>query len=205
MELRTIPRASPDGSVTRDAYITTVLDTVEKFRARNQDMSVFLILALDRGSTTGVEAMEIIDLAIHNKSRGVVGVDLCGNPTRGDVAIYRDAFAHAKANGLGLTLHFAETTASASPAELAALLSFRPDRLGHVIHVPEDIRQEIARRKLGLELCMSCNVHAQMINGGFLDHQFGYWRHEDCPIALCVSLSTIASRSGVNLMVHADR
>ncbi|CAL5871742.1 uncharacterized protein PFLUO_LOCUS5995 [Penicillium psychrofluorescens] len=185
LELRTIPRASPDGSVTRDAYITTVLDTVEKFRARNQDMSVFLILALDRGSTTGVEAMEIIDLAIHNKSRGVVGVDLCGNPTRGDVAIYRDAFAHAKANGLGLTLHFAETTASASPAELAALLSFRPDRLGHVIHVPEDIRQEIARRKLGLELCMSCNVHAQMINGGFLDHQFGYWRHEDCPIALC--------------------
>lgn len=168
-------------------------------------MSVFLILALDRGNTTAVESMEIVDLAVHNKSRGVVDVDLCGNPMRGHVAIYGDAFAHAKANGLGLTLHFAETTASASPAELTALLSFRPNRLGHVIHVSKDIRREIARRKLGLELCILCNVHAQMINGGFQDHHFGYWRHEDYPIALCVSLSTIISRNGVNLMIHADR
>lgn len=151
-------------------------------------MSVFLILAIDRGNTTPAEAMRIIDLAITNKPRGVVGVDLCGNPTQGDVTLYRDAIARAKAHGLGLTLHFAETPASGSPAELAALLSFQPDRLGHVIHVPDEFKREIARRRLGLELCMSCNVHAKLIEGSFLDHHFGEWRHEDCPIALCVSL-----------------
>lgn len=150
-------------------------------------MSVFLILALDRGNTTATEAQEIIDLAISNKPRGVVGVDLCGNPTQGDVTMYRDAFAKAKAHGLGLTLHFAETPASGVRDELAVLLSFQPDRLGHVIHVPDDVKAEIVKRGLGLELCMSCNVHAKLINGGFLDHHFGSWRHEDCPIALCVS------------------
>ncbi|KAF4769843.1 hypothetical protein N7455_006436 [Penicillium solitum] len=93
---------------------------------------------------TAAKADDIVNLAIENKSRGVVGVDICGNPTKGD-----------------------------------------PDRLGHVIHVPDEIKKEIARRKLSLELCISCNVHAKMINGGFLDHHFGYWRHEDCPIALC--------------------
>jgi adenosine deaminase len=150
-------------------------------------MSVFLILALDRGNTTAVQATQIIDLAITNKPRGVVGVDLCGNPTQGNVTLYRDAFARAKAHGLGVTLHFAETPASGNPTELAALLSFQPDRLGHVIHVPDEFKREITRRRLGLELCMSCNVHAKLIEGGFLDHHFGEWRYEECPIALCVS------------------
>ncbi|KAJ5391774.1 hypothetical protein N7509_007264 [Penicillium cosmopolitanum] len=188
LELRTIPRPSPEANITREDYLNTILDTVDKFKARTQEMSVFLILALDRGHTTTSEAREIIDLAIANKPRGVVGVDICGNPTRGDVTLYRDAFARAKDHGLGLTLHFAETRASGTPAELATLLSFQPDRLGHVIHVPDEFKREIIRRRIGLELCMSCNVHAKLIDGDFLDHHFGEWRHTDCPIALCVRL-----------------
>ncbi|KAJ5161632.1 Metallo-dependent hydrolase [Penicillium capsulatum] len=175
----------PSSNITREEYLNTVLDVVETFKAKNTIMSVFLILALDRGNTTAAEATEIVDLAIANKSRGVVGVDLCGNPTQGDVNLYRPAFARAKSHGLGVTLHFAETAASGTPSELADLLSFQPDRLGHVIHVPDDVKREIARQRLGLELCMSCNVHAKLIDGGFLNHHFGHWRHTDCPIALC--------------------
>lgn len=152
-------------------------------------MSVFLILAIDRGSMTAAEADEIVNPAVKNKARGVVGVDICGNPTKGNISIYKESFAKAKANGLGITLHFAETAASASVSELSTLLSFQPDRLGHVIHVPDEIKKEIARRQLGLELCISCNVHSKLIDGGFMDHHFGYWRHDDCPIALCVSVS----------------
>jgi adenosine deaminase len=189
LELRTIPRASP--GITREEYIDTVLKTIETFRSKEKKMSVFLILAIDRGNMLASEADEIVKLAIENRPRGVVGVDICGNPTRGDVSIFKDSFSKAKSNGLGITLHFAETAASASPSELATLLSFQPDRIGHVIHVPDDVKKEIARRKIGLELCISCNVHAKMINGGFLDHHFGYWRHEECPIALCVSLISL--------------
>ncbi|EHA18182.1 hypothetical protein ASPNIDRAFT_38216 [Aspergillus niger ATCC 1015] len=192
LELRTIPRASPSSSFTREEYLTTVLDAISDFQANQSPsspkMSVYLILALDRGHHTTAEALEIVDLALAHRARGIVGIDVCGNPTKGDVSVLREAFAKAKANGLGLTVHFAEMREAAKPRELETLLEFQPDRLGHVIHVPEELKREIARRQLGLELCMSCNVHAKMFDGGFLDHHFGYWRHQDCPIVLCVSL-----------------
>ncbi|OQD82048.1 hypothetical protein PENANT_c023G06692 [Penicillium antarcticum] len=170
LELRTIPRASP--GITRDEYINTVLTTIEKFKTKCNRMTVSLILAIDRGSMNAAQADEIVDMAIANKPRGVVGVDICGNPTKGDVSIYRDAFARAKSSGLGITVHFAETVASASPVELATLLEFMPDRLGHVIHVPDEFKREISRRKLGLELCISCNVHAKMISGGPVSNEY---------------------------------
>ncbi|KAL4879400.1 hypothetical protein BJY04DRAFT_95306 [Aspergillus karnatakaensis] len=188
LELRTIPRASPNSLFTRDEYLSTVLNTVASFVSQNPgSISVYLILAVDRGQLIAdpAHANEIIDLAIANRHRGVVGVDVCGNPTKGNISLCRDAFARAKAHGLGLTVHFAEVYSGDLRDELQTMLSFYPDRLGHVIHVPDDIKQEIVRRGLGLELCMSCNVHAKMFDGGFLDHHFGYWRHEECPVVLC--------------------
>ena len=163
----------------------TVLSCIEEFG--DSVMKTFLILSIDRKNTVA-EAIEVVDLAIEFKSKGVVGVDLCGNPTKGDVSLYRDAFSKAKAHGLGLTVHFAEVPASSTDLELEALLSYKPDRLGHVIHVPLKIKDEIARRKLGLELCLSCNVLAKLSSGGFSDHHFGYWRDKGCPIALGVSI-----------------
>ncbi|KAJ5553967.1 hypothetical protein N7513_003926 [Penicillium frequentans] len=163
LELRTIPRASPNTNITREEYLTTVLDTISTFKSRTgNQMSVFLILALDRGNTTATEAQEIIDLAISNKPRGGCRRRSLREPDAG-----RRHYIPAKAHGLGLTLHFAETPASGARDELAALLSFQPDRLGHVIHVPDDVKAEIVKRGLGLELCMSCNVHAKLIDGGF--------------------------------------
>ncbi|OAX79832.1 hypothetical protein ACJ72_05844 [Emergomyces africanus] len=181
LELRTTPRESPQHGISKENYILAVLDTIDELR--NEQMSTYLIVSVDR-TKTSLEAIEAIDLAIKYQSRGVVGVELGGNPMRGDVSIFRPAFSKAKAHGLKLTLHFAETIFSSSPDELNTLLSYEPDRLGHVIHVPEDVRDEIARRKIGLELCLSCNVHGQLIQGGFPDHHFGYWRHQDCPVIL---------------------
>lgn len=188
LELRSIPRPfSPN--VSKEKYITTVLDSMDTFKQETENkMQVYFILSIDRKNTTAAEASETVDLAIKYQSRGVVGIDLCGDPSRGDVSIYRPAFSKAKASGLGITVHFAETPFSGSREELETLLSYQPDRLGHVIHVPDDVKREIARRRLGLELCLSCNVHAKMINGGFLDHHFGFWRNFDCPVILCVSL-----------------
>lgn len=189
LELRTTPRAFPDSGISKEEYVTTVLETINDFtsdKQQNCPMSIFLILSIDR-SNTASEAMEVVDLALKHRARGIVGVDLCGNPSKGDVSIFKDAFAKCKTHSLGITLHFAESAFSGSLTELETLLSFQPDRLGHVIHVPASIRDEIARRRLGLELCLSCNVHAKMIDGSFEDHHFGYyWNSTSCPVSLCV-------------------
>ncbi|KAI9816918.1 MAG: hypothetical protein M1827_001563 [Pycnora praestabilis] len=112
--------------------------------------------------------MEVVDIAISYRSRGVVGVDLCGDPSKGDVSVFGPAFAKAKAHGLKLTLHYAEIPASSIEVELRTLLSYAPDRIGHVIHVPEDVKAIIEERELGLELCLSCNVHAKLTTGTFV-------------------------------------
>ncbi|WEW56657.1 RT-like superfamily and adenosine deaminase domain-containing protein [Emydomyces testavorans] len=181
LELRTTPRESQEHGVSKEQYISTVLDVIEEFNS--DEMSTYLILSVDR-TKSAANAMEVVDLAIKYQHRGVVAVELGGDPSRGDVSVFREAFRKAKEHGLHITLHFAEI-ASSRPGELEALLSFQPERLGHVIHVPDGFAEEIARRKLALELCLSCNVHAKLIQGGFPDHHFGYWRHQHCPVILC--------------------
>ena len=183
LELRTTPRAIPSEGIPKSRYVETVLSCIEKFESSK--MRSRLILSIDRRNSTA-EAMEVVKLATEYQSRGVVGIDLCGDPSKGDVSLYKGAFAKAKACGLGITIHFAEIPASSSDAELETLLSYEPDRLGHVINVPEKFKREIARRKLGLELCLSGNVLAKL-TGAFPDHHFGYWRDKGCSIALSVS------------------
>lgn len=150
-------------------------------------MTTNLILSIDRRNDLDT-AMSVVDLALQYRSQGVVGIDLCGDPAKGDVSIFAPAFQKAKSHGLKITIHFAEFPLSSTEEELRTLLSYEPDRIGHVINVPDDVKTEIVRRKLGLELCLSCNVHAKMITGSFGDHHFGWWWGTGCPVTLCVCL-----------------
>ncbi|RAH40969.1 putative adenosine deaminase [Aspergillus brunneoviolaceus CBS 621.78] len=229
LELRTIPRASPAQSFTREEYLTTVLDTIAEFGLQQQQqppanastlpsesgastkkaaMTTNLILAIDRGTMTAQDAMEVVQLAIKYRSPSpgtrpstqpqkaggaVIGLDICGNPTKGDIALYAPAIALAKAAGLGVTVHFAEVAPNPhqprrQEEELRTLLDFEPDRLGHVIHVSAPIKQAIQQQGCALELCLSCNVHAGMVAGGFAEHHFGEWWADgtgQCVVVLC--------------------
>ncbi|KAI9771191.1 MAG: hypothetical protein M1835_006463 [Candelina submexicana] len=168
--------------MSQNTYIETVLASIDDFG--RESLSTYLILSIDRRNTAS-EAMHIVDLALKYRSQGVVGVDLCGDPSKGDVSIFREAFKKAKANGLRITLHFAEIPASSMVDEFSTLLTFEPDRIGHVIHVPDAIRAEIIARKLGLEMCLSCNVKAKLIEGDYSSHHLSYWRATGCPVVLC--------------------
>lgn len=146
-------------------------------------------------------AASVLELAVDTSKEGVyarrhamiVGLDLCGDPSArpsGEISLFSPIFERARAAGLGITLHFAEIQASASKAELETLLSWRPQRLGHVIWEDEETKKEIEKRKdeLCLELCLSCNVHAGMVEGGFEGHHFGGWRGvEGVKVSLGVS------------------
>jgi adenosine deaminase len=188
LELRTTPRAIPERNVSKDGYIKAILSLLKEHNENlSNTMRAFLIISVDRRNTA-IEAEEVVDLAIRYQSEGahVVGVDLCGNPAVGDVRIFTNAFKRAKSAGLKITLHFAETDISATDQELQTLLSWHPDRLGHVIHVKPAFAAVIEREHIGIELCLSCNVHAKMITGSYSDHHFGTWIHSSTPVALSV-------------------
>lgn len=193
LELRTTPRHSPYTDMSKEAYVSTVLYAISDFthssenQANDSEVSAVklrtkLILSIDRKNTPE-EADEVVRLAYAHTMSGVVGVDLCGNPTRHPISHLGPAFAKAHHGGLSITLHFAEI-AQNGPEELENMLTWTPQRLGHVIHVPEGLRDTIKRRKVGLELCLSCNVLAGLSKGGFAAHHFGEWWRAGVPIAL---------------------
>lgn len=188
LELRTTPRAIPDQSINKAKYVDIVLSCIDEYeKDPAHKLRTRLILSVDRRNTL-TEAEEVIDLALKYRTTGVVGVDLCGDPQKGPISPFAPAFHRAKSSGLKITLHFAEAVASSSDEELRTLLSWEPDRIGHVIHVPDLLKKEIVGKSIGVELCLSCNVCAKMITGTFGDHHFGWWWESGhSGIALCVS------------------
>ncbi len=194
LELRTTPRATPH--LTPEAYVSTILSAIADFNAVHASarLRTRLILSVDRRHDLAT-ASGVVELAIALKDKGVVGVDLCGDPTArpaGEVKLFTPVFEAAREAGLGITVHFAEAQASGSREELDVLLGWQPARLGHVIWEDEAAKKVIAERGLCLELCLSCNVQAEMVEGGYKGHHFGYWRNVDGPrISLGVSYCCI--------------
>lgn len=182
LELRTTPRPFPPNLEAEDT-IDLILSVIEEWNSTSLDhsspgtsasgstnsrptMLVNLILSIDRAKHTSQQAEQIVNLAIRSKTSGrpVVGIDLAGDPTvPTDLKSFRPAFVRAKSSGLGVTVHFAELPSETLGEEMREMLDWGPDRLGHVIHVPLEIREEIVRRKIGVELCLTCNVLAGML------------------------------------------
>ncbi|KAG1810467.1 Metallo-dependent hydrolase [Suillus plorans] len=134
LELRTTPRATPH--MTRERYLTVVLDEVEMYPATQ----AALIVSVDRRMSDS-DLEECISLAIEMKNRGrrVVGIDVCGDPRSGDMQSFTQHLSRAKGAGLGLTVHIAESTNNTTEDSLA-LLSCRPDRLGHATFLSDELK-----------------------------------------------------------------
>ena len=190
LEIRTTPRECPETGMTKASYVGLVNQIAQEWNQKAKlSIEVCLILSIDR-RMTAEQASQVVDFAIKYQRRDdntagqVVGIDLCGNPLKGDVAIFAPAFKRAKYNGLGITCHFAEVPQSGKDCELTTILSWNPDRLGHCIHVQSKHKDIISSRSIGLELCLSCNVLTGLTTGAFEQHHLGEWLHRDCPIAL---------------------
>jgi adenosine deaminase len=103
LELRTTPRQT--AAMDRNQYLRVVLEELERY----DQSRVGLIISLDRRMGDDVLS-ECVRLACELKAEGrlVVGMDLCGDPTVGDMDTIAPHFAQVKKIGLGVTLHIAE-------------------------------------------------------------------------------------------------
>lgn len=190
VELRTTPRACAATGMTKESYVSLVNEIAKEWNERRQNnIEVYIILSIDR-SMTAEQAMQVVELATKYQYRNetdegqVVGVDMCGNPCKGNVEIFTPALKRAKQSGLGITVHFAEVPQSASDHELSTILGWYPDRLGHCIHVSSKFKEIIMVQCIGLEMCLSCNVLARLKSDSFANHHLREWLQRECPIAL---------------------
>ena len=105
LELRTTPRQTD--AMDRELYVRTVLSAMNHYGPDK----VGLIVSIDRRMGDDV-LRECVGIARKLKTEGelVVGVDLCGDPTAGNMSEFAPYFSQAKDVGLGVTLHIAEVS-----------------------------------------------------------------------------------------------
>jgi adenosine deaminase len=164
---------------SKRAYIETILSVMQAFQQTSHDryqrecnnnhscprlpMTCRLIVSIDRSQSLE-ECREHIDLAIHFYQQHatdpmVVGVDLGGNPTKGNFMDFCSEFQRARTAGLQVTLHCAEVSCGRdnddndiptqqARAEAQAMLDFCPDRLGHALLLPLSLQRQLLQRVL---------------------------------------------------------
>ncbi|KAG1470136.1 hypothetical protein G6F56_002856 [Rhizopus delemar] len=152
LELRTTPRSNAETGMTKTSYLEAVTSVIQEPR---KDITVRLIVSADRRNTLE-EAEEVIDLAVAFRSKGVVGIDLCGDVKQGSFENLKPAFDRAKFLEFPVTLHFNEVIENLP--EGPAMLAFRPNRLGHATILDEYCRKTIYENHVPIEICMTSNV-----------------------------------------------
>lgn len=186
VELRTTPKALPDGT-TAEGYVAAVL---EEMRAAEQAHPIVarLLLSVDRARPLE-QARDTVRLAARLAAGAgaphVVGVDLSGNPQAADAADLVPILADARAQGLKLALHVAEI--SSRPDDTAALMALPPDRVGHGSYLdygPGPASASAARALPPIEVCLTSNLHANMVESAEVHHIHDIVRH-GVPFAIC--------------------
>ncbi|CAG8473970.1 9681_t:CDS:2 [Acaulospora colombiana] len=191
LELRSTPRKNESKGMTGESYVRAIISTIQKFPSSECDIIVRLILSISRKDSLE-EAMETADLAIKYKKAGVVGVDLCSDPSRGHIDNVKPAFVKAKSHGLKVTLHFGEI--ESNMLEHASMLTIPPDRVGHATYLDPYSRDYILSNKLPIEICMTSNVTCNTVKD-YNEHHIKSFLSMEHPCCLGVSVSAVTPPS----------
>jgi len=189
LEIRTTPRHIPDTPMTKRSYVETVLSAIKNTSPKH-DIIVGLLLSINRKESSE-EAMETVKLAIEYSDKGVCGIDLSGNPTVGKFSTFIPALSHAKKSGMKTTIHFAEVY---NPDESKEMLDFKPDRLGHVCYLNDELRTHVLNSNIPIEICLSSNVLTKSVSG-YHSHHFKEYFAAKHPLSLCTDDYGIMSTS----------
>ncbi|CCF48158.1 uncharacterized protein UHO2_00487 [Ustilago hordei] len=180
-DIRTTPRAMSlaSGTATEvdplDQYIKAVLRGFSRYTAQdpgpNARKVIFrLLLSIDRAKHSPTQARTIVDLAHRYLNRGVVGIDLSGDPTKGQWSDFEPSLIHARPLGLRITLHAGEV--KDRDQEMTYMLDFHPDRFGHCCFVSDDNLKRLKESKIPIELCLTSNLLSNSV-AELKDHHFG--------------------------------
>jgi adenosine deaminase len=103
-------------------------------------------------------SIELAELAVAFRDRGVVGFDLAGGERDHPARAHAAAFAYARAHDLAVTVHAGEGDGADSVRQ--AVHDCGADRIGHGTRLGEDERltHYVNDRRIALEICLTSNV-----------------------------------------------
>jgi adenosine deaminase len=103
-------------------------------------------------------SLEVAELAVDYRLRGVVGFDLAGPEAAYPASHHARAFVYAREHGLACTCHAGEGAGAASVRE--AVYDCGAMRLGHAARLVEDasLIDYVGEHRIPLEICLTSNV-----------------------------------------------
>lgn len=162
-----------------ESYLQSVLRGME--RAQSTQFTSNLLLSLQRSSSL-VFAKQTVDLALQYKDRGVVGLDISGDSTVGNIDAILPEIVRAKEGGLFLTAHMGESPLETDQKRI--LEALHPDRIGHGVHLSSDALHWILNHRLPIEVCLTSSFLVQMTNQ-YAEHPALQYRLKGYPIVIC--------------------
>eukprot|EP00736_Rhodelphis_marinus_P003366 Rmarinus@m.7051 len=189
IELRTTPKET--ASMSRRVYVETVLTAMREFESREGADRLIprLLLSFNRRDSPEA-AMQTAKLAVEY-ARGsgvrVVGVELSGDPRKGDFKDFIPVFDFARKNGLKTSIHFAEVE---NPREAHHMLDWAPERLGHAICLDDELTARVLESQIPIEICLTSNVLSNSVPS-YDGHHFRSLYEEGHPLVLCTDDSGV--------------
>jgi adenosine deaminase len=149
---------------------------------------------MKNGLTTGViicgirsmdprTSVELAELAVAYKGRGVLAFDLAGQEKDYPAKAHREAFEVILRNNVNSTVHAGEAFGPASIAQ--ALHYCGAHRIGHGtrLHEDPDLMRYVNDHRIPLEVCLSSNVQTRAVKS-IKDHPFGYYFRQGVRVTL---------------------
>ena len=164
-------RFAPELHLERDMALDDVVEAVQEgFRVGSEGRPIE-VRTLLTAMRTAARSLEIADLAVRWRDRGVCGFDIAGAEAGFPPTRHLDAFEHIRGENFHLTIHAGE--AFGLPSIWEALQLCGAERLGHGVRIVDDIAispdgsAQLGRlaamvrdRRVPLELCPTSNVHS---------------------------------------------
>src|SRR6185437_4667079 len=164
-EVRFAPELHVVGGLSLNEVVEAVL---EGFRLGSEGRGI-TIYALLTAMRTAARSLEIAELAVRYRDRGVAGFDIAGAEAGWPPSRHLDAFQYVARENFHITIHAGE--GFGLPSIWEALQWCGAERLGHGVRIVDDIRVtpegavELGRlaayirdRRIPLEMCPTSNV-----------------------------------------------
>ena len=164
-------RFAPELHLVRGLQLDEVVEAVQEgFRQGSADRAI-VVRTLLTGMRTAAHSLEIAQLAVRWRDRGVCGFDIAGAEAGYPPTRHLDAFEYVRRENFHLTIHAGE--AFGLPSIWEALQLCGAERLGHGVRIVDDITVDpdghatlgpiaslVRDRRVPLELCPTSNIHS---------------------------------------------
>lgn len=170
-ESRFAPELHTAGGLSHDEAVEAV---VEGFR-QGCDDTPLTVGVLCTAMRTSARSLEIAEVAIRHRERGVVGFDIAGAEKGFPPTRHLDAFQLIQRENFHITIHAGE--AFGLPSIWEAVQFCGAERLGHGVRIVDDITVAsdgsaelgplaafVRDRRIPLELCPWSNVHTGVVD-----------------------------------------